>query len=435
MVIDIQTFFNDPTQPWAMEHLILDVQQAKRRLVVASAWLSDMAFVEAITASTAATKQFILNATDVQRLTYKHAVYEALSSHCKELPDKRRLDVLGSGTWQDGIMHHKFVVCDDVLWVGSFNFTEQAQHNFENMVRIEASSAAGAFAAEAKRIVETFSDFDNPESVSKYSLNLEILGDEVGPFFSQDLPVPFTAMLGACLPGDLLTIGGVPSSGKTTTALWLALRALQNKKRVAIWSPNMDQKDVSLRLLTALTKVTAHALKRAELNSEEWESCSHALRTLDNKTLFINDVPSLSEHQLYDWCRQLDDNSRGLDVLIIDSVDMLKSRNSKDGSGVFLKQLARELQCVVVSTVSLHSTNRIDNRPFIDDVPWSFVSASDHLWMNYRAKESADGSTALELLEFIVAKSRRIPTITGHVLVKWDTGDVTPISHEERTPE
>lgn len=61
----------------------------------------------------------------------------------------------GNSDWQDGIMHHKFVVADDVVWTGSFNFTLQARKNLENLVRIADREVSNLFWQEAMFIKDT----------------------------------------------------------------------------------------------------------------------------------------------------------------------------------------------------------------------------------------------------------------------------------------
>lgn len=79
---------------------------------------------------------------------------------CKELGIDNRVDVdgvsrvsiIGSDDWQNGVMHHKFIVADNAVWFGSFNFTFNARNNYETLARVESEEIAGIFWEESKRM-------------------------------------------------------------------------------------------------------------------------------------------------------------------------------------------------------------------------------------------------------------------------------------------
>jgi len=53
--------------------------------------------------------------------------------------------ILGSDDWAEGVMHHKMLLCDDVVWTGSYNFTWQARRNYETLLRFADRTLAEDF--------------------------------------------------------------------------------------------------------------------------------------------------------------------------------------------------------------------------------------------------------------------------------------------------
>jgi hypothetical protein len=49
-------------------------------------------------------------------------------------------------------MHHKYIVADNVVYLGSYNFTFNAQNNYETLVRINNRSVSRSFIDESYRL-------------------------------------------------------------------------------------------------------------------------------------------------------------------------------------------------------------------------------------------------------------------------------------------
>ena len=66
---------------------------------------------------------------------------------------KNAIYILGSGDWQEGVMHHKFVIIDNtVVWVGSYNLTYQAGKNYETILRLEDPAICDRFWCEVNEL-------------------------------------------------------------------------------------------------------------------------------------------------------------------------------------------------------------------------------------------------------------------------------------------
>lgn len=161
----IEVFFNRPGQPIPVERLYREIRDARHRLTVASAWFTDTQVADAIIDSPAPDKLVLLNAADLGRgdkravKLIKDAAERALDEDMQRFYDEHlpcppapsfHMVVLGSRDFTQGVMHHKFIAIDDrMVWTGSFNFTFNAQRNYENLVRIDDPAVVAQFHAEA----------------------------------------------------------------------------------------------------------------------------------------------------------------------------------------------------------------------------------------------------------------------------------------------
>jgi phosphatidylserine/phosphatidylglycerophosphate/cardiolipin synthase-like enzyme len=216
---DVQVFFNRPLNPVNLDQLCNDLRHAADRVAIASAWFTDTSIAEAFIASPAFRKVAVFNQHDLSRgsrkavdMVQKHiagvmkserAVWDARSAFVeKTYPTWRqdwdagampasqiqeklqqanreandalpfvcigKMGVIGSKDWQNGIMHHKFIIADDVVWFGSFNFTYNARNNYETLARVDDDYTAGFFWIEAECMVDDEGVWDEEGNSGAY---------------------------------------------------------------------------------------------------------------------------------------------------------------------------------------------------------------------------------------------------------------------------
>jgi len=123
-----------------------DIRGARSRLVIASAWFTDTNLANAFLQNPTTTKFALLNRSDLKRNGGSKAANSLIKANLA-FP-------LGSENWEEGVMHHKWIIADDVVWVGSYNFTFQARKNFETLLRISDTDTASIFFQEAVTLQE-----------------------------------------------------------------------------------------------------------------------------------------------------------------------------------------------------------------------------------------------------------------------------------------
>ncbi|HXI15189.1 MAG TPA: phospholipase D-like domain-containing protein [Chloroflexota bacterium] len=156
-VKDVRLFFNRPARPLSIDALLSDIEKATSRVTAASAWFTNREIARAILRSKAERKVVILNATDLRR-DGTSPILEMLGGGALGAPGphsfRNGVYVAGGVDFRQGVMHHKFVVADDIVWTGSYNFTYQAAKNYELLIRIADKAVAEAFYWETLEVVD-----------------------------------------------------------------------------------------------------------------------------------------------------------------------------------------------------------------------------------------------------------------------------------------
>lgn len=147
--------------------IIADIARATQRVIVASAWFSSVPMAEAIEICLAPRRWVITN-DSADLSSDARWVYDFLSGWAQYGLSREQGDIdryrFKAVNAQPGIMHHKFVVTDDTVRFGSYNFTHSAdQLNYEFMAEVWSKEIADEFEREAAHIL----GIDVPHAPSK----------------------------------------------------------------------------------------------------------------------------------------------------------------------------------------------------------------------------------------------------------------------------
>jgi replicative DNA helicase len=195
-------------------------------------------------------------------------------------------------------------------------------------------------------------------------------------------------LLGGLQRSDLVIVAARPGVGKTSLLLSFALNAAKRyRQRVAIFSMEMSAEQVVHRLVTQETGIEGQRLRLGELREDEWPRFVHAVSTLSELPIWIDDTPAISAMQLRAKARRLY-AEHGLDLLIVDylqlmTADIRAENRVQEISYISraLKSLSRELNIplVAASQLSRAVEQRHDKRPILADLRESGCLAGDTL--------------------------------------------------------
>lgn len=249
------------------------------------------------------------------------------------------------------------------------------------------------------------------------------------------VPTGFTALdnlLSGLQKSDLIMIGARPSLGKTAFVLDIARHvAVRENQPVGLFSLEMSKEQVIDRLIAAEAQVPLWKLRAGRLKDDtDFELIQHALDTLSQSPIFIDDTPSPNILQMRSMARRLQ-AEHGLSLLVIDYLQLIQPRTNSESMvqqiteiSRGLKAMARELNVPVLAVSQL--SRAVDQRevkvPRLSDLreSGSLEQDADVVIFIYRKDRDKISLSPEEenLAEIIVAKHRNGPL--GTIKLKFD---------------
>jgi len=226
---------------------------------------------------------------------------------------------------------------------------------------------------------------------------------------------------------DLIIIAGRPSMGKTALALSIARNAaLEYNVPVGIFSLEMSDYQLALRLLCAEARVDAHKVRTGTLKDDEWPRLSMKVGELAEAPIEIDDKAGISVLEIRAKARRLK-AEHNIGLIIIDYLQLIappKGANNREQEisviSRSLKALAKELDVPVValSQLSRAVEQRGKNkRPVLSDLRESgaIEQDADVVLFVYRPEwygitEDEDGHSLEGVAEVIIGKQRNGPS-------------------------
>jgi replicative DNA helicase len=230
-------------------------------------------------------------------------------------------------------------------------------------------------------------------------------------------------------PSDLILVAARPSMGKTSFVLNVAQHiGTSTDMTVGFFSLEMSKEQLFMRMLTSEARIDAHRFRTGFLNEKDYGRLSHALGTLAEARVFIDDTASIGVLEMRAKARRLK-AEHGLHLLIIDYIQLMQGRGRFESRQVelasisrSLKGLAKELRVPIValSQLSRAPETRSDHRPQLSDLRESgaLEQDADVVMFIYREEQyrDSDGNAnqdAEGTAEIIIGKQRNGPVGTA----------------------
>ena len=221
--------------------------------------------------------------------------------------------------------------------------------------------------------------------------------------------------------GDLIIIAGRPGMGKTALALsMLRNAALDGNVGVGMFSLEMANHQLAMRLLCAEARVDSHFVRTGNLPKTHWKNLSLSVGSLAEAPVFLDDTPALTVLELRAKARRLK-AEHNIGMIIVDYLQLMQGPRGVESRqqeisviSRSLKALAKELKIPVValSQLSRAVEQRTEKRPQLSDLRESGAIEQDadvvlflfRPWV-YSQEDEDEGKA-----EIIVSKQRNGPT-------------------------
>lgn len=225
--------------------------------------------------------------------------------------------------------------------------------------------------------------------------------------------------------GNLIIVAGRPGMGKTSFALNVMQNVTIREKRPAgIFSLEMSQQELALRILCSEADVAFSRLRSGHLSQQQWNHLIRAAHDLHGVPLFIDDSPNPTLLEVASKARRLK-AEKGLDLIVLDYLQLMQAGGRYENRNLEiaaisrgLKQLAKELEIPVIalSQLSRQPERRgSDHRPQLSDLRESgaIEQDADVVAFIYRDEVyNPDNPDNSNVAEIILAKHRNGETGT-----------------------
>ncbi len=241
--------------------------------------------------------------------------------------------------------------------------------------------------------------------------------------------------------GNLIIVAGRPGMGKTSLALNIAHNiTMREGKGVGIFSLEMSQQELSLRVLCSEADISFSKLRSGLLSDQQWQRVHDAVRRTAGAPLFIDDSPNPTLLELASKARRLK-AEKGLSLIILDYLQLMQAGGKYENRNLEiaaisrgLKQLAKELEIPVIALSQLsRNTERrgSDHRPQLSDLRESGAIEQDADLVSFVYRDEIyfpDDPEKKGRAELIIAKHRNGETGTIDLIF---VGEITSFKNPD----
>lgn len=235
-------------------------------------------------------------------------------------------------------------------------------------------------------------------------------------------------------PGDLVIVAARPSMGKTSLVMNICQHVAthaapygQQRAGVAgVFSLEMSKESLFMRMLASEAKIDSYRLLSGQIGQREYGQITHAMETLGEAQLFVDDTAGIGVLEMRAKARRLQ-AEHGLDILAIDYVQLMTGRGRFENRTLELASISRSLKALakelnvpilVLSQLSRGPESRSDKRPQLSDLRESgaleqdadlviLIFREEMYKLDKNEPHESDG-----IAELILAKQRNGPTGT-----------------------
>ena len=236
---------------------------------------------------------------------------------------------------------------------------------------------------------------------------------------------------------QVIIIAGRPGSGKSAFALNIALNAsIREKKSVAFFSLEMGAEEIIKRMFGCIGKIDGDVLKTGKLKNTDWRKWNEVYSELSDSKFYLDDSGGMTVSEIRRKCRKLKNSDDGLDLIVIDYLQLLSSSAKYAGQRVQevseisrdIKKLAMELQIPVIALAqlsrSVEQRKGEDSKPKLSDLrEYGSIEQDADIVLFLHSDEYGKYTGNLNRkIELLIAKHRAGNVGSVDLIFKMNTG-------------
>lgn len=220
---------------------------------------------------------------------------------------------------------------------------------------------------------------------------------------------------------DLVILAANTGVGKTSFALNICANAAKTSgKAVVVFSLEMSNEQLALRLISGEALVDSKKLRTGLLDDDEWVAIAHASETLANTKIYLADATGITVNEMKAKCRRLGEE---IGLVIIDYLQLVQSgiradsrTNEVAAISRALKIMAKDLNVPILCLSQLsRESDKQGRRPRLSDLreSGSIEQDADVVMILYREDKETP-----ERVKLLIEKNRH--GSTGDIDLHWD---------------
>lgn len=187
------------------------------------------------------------------------------------------------------------------------------------------------------------------------------------------------AMLGGGLIApDFMVIAGRPGDGKTALKVSIAKNVAEQGKRVAVFTLEMMNKQIAMRLIAMESGISYGRQKSGKLREQDWPVYTHAIEKLASKdyAIILNDLPAITIPAMRRELRRIAQDGP-IDLVIIDYIQLQGVEDEHERRDLQIGEITRgiktickefTLPVIAGAQMSRAVETRTDRRPMLADL-------------------------------------------------------------------
>ena len=174
----------------------------------------------------------------------------------------------------------------------------------------------------------------------------------------------------------ITVIGAATGQGKTTFALQLKRNFIEQGLKVGMFSLEMGSKDLLIKDISAVTKIDSIDIENRWLKPGDINKIDKAEDSLNTKNFIINDNAYQTSQQIKTIINQWK-IQKGIDVVIIDYLTLIKTNIKKERYDLVIGQLSNDLRIfakdtdtpiIILSQLNRNYDKRSYSKPSLTDL-------------------------------------------------------------------
>lgn len=241
--------------------------------------------------------------------------------------------------------------------------------------------------------------------------------------------------------GQMIVLAARPGCGKTSFAMNVVCNIARKEpeKVVAVFNLEMSISELTQRILLTMASVPHENVQRGA-TMEEFKRLWKAKEELEKSNIYIDDTANTTPEQIMSKCRRLKQMKRRLDLVVIDYIQLLKAKTSRQSIQQEVTEISRSIKILAkeldVPVIALSQTSRDlekdgERDPKLSDLRESGAIEQDADQVYFLVKQRNQEENDVQVIDLHIIKHRSGPC--AKISFKWEGSMVkfTPLTLEE----